>query len=113
MNGNGHKIPHIPSSVLAAFAYVRSLNDSQPKRFCDCEELLDEHGKRHPAPYFHDCDYVRRRNGFIPQANHLAAASINYNEKRNGPHDIQVHNAKWTRAFSKKMDELSKHLLKG
>lgn len=76
------------------------------QRFCDCAELI-VNGRRRPCPQYHDCAYVKQRNKLIPSATRLANKRL-----RLTPYDDSTSgNIKFTRLFSKIMDELSLPLL--
>jgi hypothetical protein len=74
---------------------------------CDCAECKID-GARVATPQFHrfhDCEYCRRRNRLIPQAERIANESV--------PVDDGNSSAEWTRAFATAMDALSAPLLNG
>ena len=90
---------------LAEIAVERAKQNGsyQKPKFCSCHELVIN-GERVPCPTRHCCDYVRRRNSLIP----LAAARASWEEPRTS-FDEQA-GRRWTRIFSKTMDELSAKL---
>jgi hypothetical protein len=97
----------LPDGVKALAASIKQITAAEPERFCQCDELLDSNENRRPAPKWHNCEYVRRRNLLIGDAFALAAQRV----KLNGRESPGEHSAKWTRAFSMAMDELARPLL--
>ena len=76
--------------------------------YCKCAETLIEKSdgtiERIPIPRVaggaHDCDYVRRRNSFIPLAHQQAMELA-------GPTDHPAHGNRFTKHFSVIMDRLA------
>jgi len=72
-------------------------------RFCTCAETLIEKADgttvRIPSPEFHNCDEVKRRNSFIPEATFLA-------QKQCGDAASTGYGNRWTKAFAREMERL-------
>ena len=89
---------------------------SQPKAvqkinsdLCDCAECKID-GERVPKPAFHDCEYCRRRNRLIPQAERIANERV---VVRQASEDNGESAQRWTRVFATAMDALAQPLLNG
>jgi hypothetical protein len=79
---------------------------------CDCAECRID-GVRVPRPpfhRFHDCEYCRRRNRLIPQAEMIANKRV---VVRPASEDNGESAHRWTRVFASAMDALSAPLLNG
>lgn len=79
-------------------------------RYCGCFELVIR-DKQQPCPKYHDCEYVRRRNGLIEQAAQIATQEIGEAPVQGDDEARTAHAYKWTRHFSITMDRLSAPLL--
>jgi len=68
--------------------------------YCSCQEIKDKNGKEFERiPHWHNCDYIRKRNKLIPQAEEFA---LLYSMK-----DGKMDTDKFTKIFSRQMDSLA------
>jgi hypothetical protein len=70
--------------------------------YCSCPEIKDKNGDEYSRiPQWHNCDYIRKRNRLIKEAE---AYALDNSKKPNGKMD----GYKFTQVFSTKMDQLAK-----
>ena len=70
--------------------------------YCDCSEIKNKDGKDfHRIPEWHDCEYIRRRNLLIPQAEEFAKLNATNEAGFTDPY-------RFTQLLSVKMDQLAK-----
>ena len=70
--------------------------------YCSCAEIKDKNGDEYNRiPQWHNCDYIRKRNKLIKDAE---AYAIENCKKPNG----KLDGYKFTQVFSTKMDSLAK-----
>jgi hypothetical protein len=68
--------------------------------YCSCQEIKDSKGNEYSRiPEWHNCDYIRKRNKLIPQAEEYATAAAFINGK--------VDSYKFSYIFSSQMDKLA------
>ena len=68
--------------------------------YCSCAEIKDKNGDEYPRiPEWHNCDYIRKRNRLIPQAEEYAEANA---KNEHG----KVDGYRFSYIFSSQMDKL-------
>jgi hypothetical protein len=69
--------------------------------YCSCQEIKDSKGNEyHRIPEWHNCDYIRKRNKLIKQAEEYAE-QVTKDESGN------VDGYKFSYVFSSQMDKLA------